>query len=334
MAISIGWWIARWSGCKQNMPIDPDLAALLARRAQHPPPTDLAALRAGLEAQAIQLPARDVGTVDERGIDLPGPAGVIGARLYRMHAAPQALTVYYHGGAFIAGSLCTHDSVCRELAVSSKSAVLSIDYRLAPEHPFPAGLDDCRAALRWAIAHRGTMDIDGPIAVAGDSAGATLALVSAIGIHSDGEPDIAALLLLYPPADLRDGNYASRREFAQGFGLTEAARQMMVRSYAPSEAEQRDPRVSPLLVPNLGGLPPTLVVTAQYDVLRDEGAALAIALAHGGTPVEHVRAAGMIHGFANYSGISPAAALAFDRAGAWIREQLYDCGAARPTPAA
>jgi len=323
MAILIAWWIARWWGFKPNMPIDPDLAAFLARRAQQPPPTDLATLRAGLEAQAFQLSVRDVGRIEERGIHLPGPAGVIGARLYRTHAAKQALTVYFHGGAFIAGSLCTHDSVCRELAVSSNSAVLSINYRLAPDHPFPAGLDDCCAALRWAIAYRGTMDIDGPIAVAGDSAGATLALVSAIDACSDNEPDIAALLLLYPPADLRDEDYASRSEFAQGFGLTEAARQMMVRSYAPSEAQQCDPRVSPLLFPNLGDLPPTLVVTAQYDVLRDEGAALATALARGGTPVEHVRAAGMIHGFANYSGISPAAALAFDRAGYWVREQFY-----------
>jgi acetyl esterase len=324
MATLIAWWIARWWGCRPDMSIDPDLAALLARRAQQPPPTDLAALRAALEAQAIELPSRDVGTIEERDIELPGPAGGVRARLYRTHAEPQALTVFFHGGAFMAGSLGTHDSVCRELAVSSSSAVLSIDYRLAPEHPFPAGLDDCRAALRWAVAHRGTINIGGPIVVAGDSAGATLALVSAIDTCSDSNPDIAALLLLYPPADLRDGDYASRSEFAQGFGLSEAARQMMVRNYAPSEADQHDPRVSPLLSANLGDLPPTLVVTAQYDLLRDEGAALATALAQSGTQVEHVRAAGMIHGFANYSGISQAAALALDRAGAWVRRQLYD----------
>lgn len=308
------------------MPLDPQLAALLKNAGNQPPPAGLNGLRAKLEANAVALPGRDVDVADVRNIELKGPNGPIAARLYKPRGvATPPLTVYFHGGGFVAGSLDTHDGACREMAAIAKTAVLSVDYRLAPEHPFPAGIEDAYHALVWASANGAALEVDSArIAVAGDSAGATIALVTAIRARNESGPILSAQLILYPCTDLRDTAYTSRQENAEGYGLTEAARKMLMDIYAPGDQLRCNPWVSPLLEKNLSGLPPTLIMTCQYDPLRDEGRAMADALYTAGADVTWQSADGMIHGFINYTAASAAAAARYDAALQWLAGQLSD----------
>ena len=306
------------------MPLDPQLAALLKTAGNQPPPAGLNDLRARLEANAVALPGRDVDLGKARTIEFQGPNGPIAARLYKPRGLSKPpLTVYYHGGGFVAGSLDTHEGACREMAANANTAVLSVDYRLAPEHPFPAGLEDAYCALIWASSNTSALGVDGArLAVAGDSAGATIALVTAIRARAESGPVLNAQLLFYPCADLRDTAYPSRHENAEGYGLTEAARKMLMAIYAPELGLRNDPRVSPLLEHDLGGLPPTMIVTCQYDPLRDEGLALAEALETAGTDLTRRPADGMIHGFINYTAASRAAAAQYDAALQWLAGRM------------
>lgn len=308
------------------MPLDPQLAALLETAGNQPAPAGLNDLRARLEANAVALPGREVEVKSVVTIELQGIHGPINARLYKPRGvSTPPLTVFYHGGGFVAGSLDTHEGACREMAANARTAVLSVDYRLAPEHPFPAGLEDAYSALLWASANGPALGVDsGRLAVAGDSAGATIALVTAIRARDEGGPALRAQLLFYPCTDLRDTAYASRKENAEGYGLTEAARNMLTSLYAPDEELRHNPRVSPLLEKNLGGLPPTLIVTCQYDPLRDEGLALTEALDVAGTDVTPHPADGMIHGFINYTAASTAAANQYDAGLHWLERHVGD----------
>jgi acetyl esterase len=306
------------------MPLDPQLATLLKTAGNQPPPAGLYSLRATLEANAVALPGRKVDVAEARNIELQGPNGPINARLYKPRGmSTPPLTVYYHGGGFVAGSLDTHDGACREMAANAKTAVLSVDYRLAPEHPFPAGIEDAYHTLVWASSNASALEVDTTrIAVAGDSAGATIALVTAIRARNERGPILSAQLILYPCTDLRNTAYTSRQENAEGYGLTEVARKMLMGLYAPDEQLRHDPRVSPLLERNLAGLPPTLIITCQYDPLRDEGLAMAEALYTAGADVTARSADGMIHGFINYSAASTAAAAHYDAALQWLEGHL------------
>jgi acetyl esterase len=306
------------------MPLDPQLAALLKTIGNRPPPAGLNSLRATLEANAVALPGRKVDVADVRNIELQGPNGPINARLYKPRSRyTLPLTVYYHGGGFVAGSLDTHDGVCREMAAHAHTAVLSVDYRLAPEYPFPAGIEDAYHALVWASSNASALEVDtSRIAVAGDGAGATIALVTAIRARNERSPILSAQLILYPCTDLRDTAYASRQENAESYGLTEVSRKMLMGLYAPGEQLRHDPQVSPLLERNFLGLPPTLIMTCQYDPLRDEGLAMAEALYTAGADVTARSADGMIHGFINYSAASTAAAGHYDAALRWLEGHL------------
>jgi acetyl esterase len=306
------------------MPLDPQLAALLKTTANQPPPGGLNSLRATLEANAVALPGRKVDVTDVRNIELQGPNGPVNARLYKPRGiSTPPLTVFYHGGGFVAGSLDTHDGVCREMAAHTKTAVLSVDYRLAPEYPFPAGIEDAYHALVWASSNGAALEVDVTrIAVAGDSAGATIALITAIRARDELGPVIRAQLIFYPCTDLRDTAYASREENAEGYGLTEGARKMLTGLYAPTDQLRHNPRISPLLQKNLAGLPPTLIITCQYDPLRDEGLAMADALYTAGADVCAQTADGMIHGFINYTAASTAAAAHYDAGLQWLEGHL------------
>lgn len=306
------------------MPLDPQLAALLKRTENQPKPEGLVGLRAMLEANAIALPGRDTEPTLVRHIEIQGAGRPIAARLYRPRGVSRPpLTVFYHGGGFVAGSLDTHEGACREMAANAKTAVLSVDYRLAPEHPFPDGIEDAYSALLWASSNGAALDVDSTrLAVAGDSAGATIALVSAIRARDENGPVLSAQLVFYPCTDLRDTAYTSRKENAEGYGLTEGARKMLMGLYAPTDQLRHDPWVSPLLAKNLSGLPPTLIVTCQYDPLRDEGLAMAEALGAAGTQVSMQHADGMIHGFINYTAASVGAAQHYDRALQWLSDSL------------
>jgi acetyl esterase len=263
------------------------------------------------------------------GLEIPGPAGTIPARLYVPPAGgglrgaegkggePQPLLVYYHGGGWVIGDLDTHDSVCRFLATAAGVLVLSVGYRLAPEHPFPAAAEDADAAFRWAAAEAGDLGADPTrIAVGGDSAGGNLAAVASLLSRDGGGPQPAMQLLIYPATDAV-GEQRSRQLFAEGFLLTKADMNWFEAHYIPSGVAHDDPRVSVLGVGDLAGLPPAYVTTAGFDPLRDEGEAYAERMRAAGVRVALRRQRGLIHGFANLTAVSRSSRAAmFEAAGA------------------
>lgn len=254
------------------------------------PPVEARAARAEMNPPVVD-PCFETVDVD---------AGGVPARLYRPGPvdpdARTGLLVFFHGGGWVLCDLETHDAVCQSLAARSGHAVLSVDYRLAPEHPFPAGLDDCAAATRWAHDNAAVLGIDpARIAVGGDSAGANFAAV----VAWETDVPICFQLLIYPVTDARMGS-ASYRQNGEGYFLTSARMAWFVDHYlAGDSARCTDPRVSPLLADDdaLASGPPALVVTAGYDPLRDEGIAYAERLGNAGVTTAHQHFPGQIHGF-------------------------------------
>jgi acetyl esterase len=254
-------------------------------------------------------------------------AGTIPVRVYRPDVDGALPTlVYFHGGGFVIGSLETHDGVCRALSHDIGAVVVGVDYRLAPEHHFPAAVEDAYAALRWVAGHVDEYGGDATrIAVGGDSAGGNLAAVCAQLAQADGIA-LAAQLLVYPNTDLL-GDFPSRTANAEGYFMTLADAHWFAEQYLgmteddPRLAEvARDPRLSPLLADSLEGLPQAVVATAEFDVLRDEGNAYATALEKAGVRVEHREFPGLIHGFYGLEQFSPAVAAA----STWINATLRD----------
>lgn len=223
-------------------------------------------------------------------------AGGVPARLYRPHTDIElGLFVYFHGGGWVIGDLETHDDVCRAIANRSGHAVLSVDYRLAPEFPFPTPLNDCLAATRWAYDHAPELGCDAKrLAVGGDSAGGNLATVVAL----ETDAPLRSLVLAYPAMDATQ-QHPSHDENSDGPILTKAAMTWFLDHYLAGGTSPTDPRVSPQFASNalLAKLPPTLVITAEFDPLRDEGEAFASRLSSLGVPTSSVRYAGQIHGF-------------------------------------
>ena len=284
------------------MPLDPQLAALLEfiAAAGHPPMH-----QATPEVARLGFRALTVDTVKPEDVvpvasveDLP--AGDVPARLYRTDDPAAPVLVYFHGGGFVIGDLDTHDQTCRRFCRDAGVTVLSVDYRLAPEHPFPAGVEDALASVRWAVAELG---VD-RVAVGGDSAGAALATACAREL-----PElVSAQVLVYPTTD-PFGAHASRVENGEGYFLDTATMEWFFAQYVGTGEgiDPADPRLSPLRA-DLAGLAPALVVTAELDPLRDEGEAYAAALAAAGVDVDAVRYDGMIHGFLDMGPFSEAAA--------------------------
>lgn len=260
--------------------------------------------------------------VDDRV--LPGPGGSITIRVYRPRglASPAPAIVYFHGGGFVIGSLASHDGVCRFLAAESRALVVSVDYRLAPEHPWPAAPDDAFAAYRWVREHAAELGVDAArISVAGDSAGGNLAAVVCRDAKLAGVPLPKAQALVYPATDLRR-TMASHRTFAEGFLLTAREIQWFMDRYVPRGGDDLDhPRASPLSAEDLAGLPPALVVTAGFDPLRDEGRAYADRLEAAGVAVTYRCHRGLIHGFVSFAGAVPAARDALLDVATWLRER-------------
>jgi acetyl esterase len=241
-------------------------------------------------------------------LQVPGQGGAIPARLYipgeLAPGAAMPLTIYFHGGGWVVGDLETHDGVCRFLAASAGTAVLAIDYRLAPEHPFPAAVEDAWAAFAWAAVNVAELGVDpARIGVAGDSAGANLAAVVSLLARAGGGAMPAMQLLIYPPTDAA-GDFPSRRTFAEGFLLTKGDSDAFERHYLSPGTDAADPRASILLAPDLTGLPPAYVATAGFDPLRDEGEAYALRMREAGVQVALRRHPGLVHSFANHTAIS------------------------------
>jgi acetyl esterase len=234
-----------------------------------------------------------------RDLSASGPHGPIGLRLYRPTAAPTPAPalVYYHGGGWVIGDLDTHDVLCRELAHRAGCVVVAVDYRLAPEHRFPAAVDDCLAATHWVHAQAGALGIDGSrLALGGDSAGGNLATVTAIALRDGGGPQARLQVLIYPGTDMR-AVAPSHTTNGQGYLLTNDSITYFRGHYIPAEAQWSDWRASPLLHPDVSKLPPALVITAGYDPLRDEGRQYADKLSQAGVPTQYVCFERQIHGF-------------------------------------
>lgn len=230
---------------------------------------------------------------------VPGPGGDVAVRVYRPHGevGPLPAVVYLHGGGFAVGDLDTHDPTCRVVADVARCVVVSVDYRLAPEHPFPAAIDDVTATWTWVVDHPMNLGIvPGQIGIMGDSAGANLAAALCIEARRLGLPQPAAQCLVYPLVDTRF-LFGSYDTFATGFGLSREGVELYRDTYVESVADWTDPRVSPLCASDLSGLAPALVVTAGFDVLRDDGQAYADALAAAGVPVTYRCYDDMMHGF-------------------------------------
>ena len=236
-----------------------------------------------------------------RELEASGPHGAIALRLYRPlgsnAAAVLPVLVYYHGGGWTIGDLDTHDVLCRELANGSGCALVSVDYRLAPEHRFPAAVDDALAATRWVRAHAAELKLDAQrLAVGGDSAGGNLAAVVAISARDSRDLPIAYQLLIYPATDAHR-SMPSHAENGQGYLLTKDTMDYFSDQYLPDHARYDEWRASPLLHTDLAGLPPALVLTAGYDPLRDEGLAYAERLTAAGNRASYVCFDRQIHGF-------------------------------------
>ena len=276
--------------------------------------------RAGHEAETANLAGPGEEVAEVRDLEIPAPAGAIPARLYRPEGeGPLPVVAYFHGGGWMLGSIDSFDTVVRALANRSGAIVVSVGYRLAPEHPFPAGLDDCVCATRWLASHAGELGGDpGRLAIAGDSAGGNLAAVVARRLR--GEVELRMQVLIYPVTDA-GCNTASYREFGERHGLTAASMQRFWNLYLDG-ADGLEADTSPLRADDLEGLPPAFVLTAGFDVLRDEGEAYAEALREAGVQTTSRRFDGAIHGFWRWLAVARLSHAAVDEVAAALRARL------------
>jgi acetyl esterase len=232
----------------------------------------------------------------------PAARGPIPLRLYRPAEGVLPALIYFHGGGWVVGDLDTHDVVCRQIAAQSGAIVIAVDYRLAPEHRFPAAIEDAWSATTWIAAHAGELGIDAArMAVGGDSAGGGLAAAVTLMARDAGAPAIAYQVLVYPVTDLR-AESDSYSAYADGYMLTRSAMKWYISQYAPDAASWRDWRGSPLLAESMRALPPALILAAQCDPLLSEGAQYARRLEQADVPVEYIEYEGMIHGFLTMGG--------------------------------
>jgi len=302
----------------------PEVRAILeGMAAHHAPPVESLPLDQARQAAHGFAPfggePEPVARVEDRKI--PGKAQQIPIRIYSPQGdGPFPGAVFYHGGGFVLCDLDTHDNICRALAKRANAVVVAVDYRLAPEHKFPASLEDCLDVTCWVAANAAALRIDPRrLAVVGDSAGANMATVIARRARDARGPAIALQVLVYPIVDMSSADTPSHREFAEDHFLTRSAMDWFARQVFNSPAETTNPDASPMLAKDLGGLPPALIITAECDPLRDEGEAFARRLQSSGVPVTLTRYDGMIHPFLSFLGVSPSAQRAVDQIAAAVR---------------
>jgi acetyl esterase len=308
------------------MSLDPQARAILDQMAMagNKPLNELSVKEARQESAAMaamQSPLEAVARIEDR--TLPGQGGDIPIRMYMPFGdGPFPVLMYFHGGGWVLGNIESSDGLCRILANASKCIVVSVDYRLAPEHPFPAAVEDAYCATEWIAAHATDFGCAASrIAVSGDSAGGNLAAVVAQIARDRGTPSIQFQLLIYPVADAAC-DAPSYSENADGYFLTKAGMQWFWNHYIQNDADRNNPLASPLRATNLASLPPALVITAEFDPLRDEGEFYAEKMRAAGTPVQLSRYNGMIHGFFTMSHLLDQGRTAMHEAAAALRTAL------------
>lgn len=311
------------------MPLDPRVRRFLdALAAGNPPDVRSATVeqrRIGL-AELMKFGGREPAVDEVEDRTLPGPAGPLAIRLYTpLHTKNTGVLpglVYFHGGGLVAGTVATHDGVARSLANASASRVISVEYRLAPEHPFPAALDDALAAVRHVGAHAAEYGIDAErLGICGDSAGATLAAATCQTAARSGSPRLALQVLICPILDY-SGSTESKRGLASGYLVDQATLDHDLEHYLPAGIDPADPRISPLRAADVAGLPRTLIHTAEFDPLRDEGRDYFERLARTRAQVSYTCHPGMIHLFYGLGGVIPYARTALEQIGGEIRAAL------------
>jgi acetyl esterase len=307
------------------MPVDPAITALLAEAEKiDPRPLETLSIaearaRGGSVNVPPALPPEPVADVRDLVIDALPP---IAARLYRPRSGTLPLLVYFHGGGWVVGSVTLSDPFCRALANASGCAVISVEYRLAPEDRYPAAADDAYAATRWSAEHAADLGVDSSrIAVGGSSAGGNLAAVVALMARERRTPQLAFQLLHVPVTD-HDFDTPSYRANATGFGLTRSGMRWFWDHYVPDTKLRDEPYASPLRAKDLSGLPPAHVVAAECDPLRDEGKAYATRLLEAGVATTYVEYPGMVHGFTAMATMIPLGRTAIDDMGAALRRAL------------
>jgi acetyl esterase len=311
------------------MPLDPLLKAFLDQLAAQPQPklweVKPAAGREMFVALMQAVGPKDVPIGKVINLAIPGPGGEIPARSYlpvAVGSEPQPTLVFFHGGGFVIGSVETHDGLCRLLANLSACRVISVEYRLAPEHKFPAAVDDAFAAVHWIEANAAQLGVDANrLAVGGDSAGGTLAAVVCQLARDIGAPKIAFQMLLFPATHMA-AETASRRNFDEGYFLEAKDIEWFFSHYFGSEADRADAKASPLLAENLAGLPPAYIMVAEYDPLHDEGVAYAEKLRADGMKVTLDDHPGMVHDFIYLQTVLPQAANALGEAATALKAAL------------
>jgi acetyl esterase len=279
------------------MPLDPEVPPILELFESMGVPDPATVTPEELRAAMVMPPPEHptpVARVEAR--ELPGPAGTITTRVFYPGIANAPILLYFHGGGWVVGDVSSHDEVCRQLCAGANAIVISVNYRLAPETPFPGGLEDCYAATQWAAEHAADLGGDSArVAVGGDSAGGNLAAAVCLLARERGGPALRHQLLIYP---VTDSNFErpSYRDNADGYLLTRGMMQWFWQQYLEDPGQADNPLAAPLHA-DLAGLPAATVITAGFDPLRDEGQAFAAKLEASGVAVEHLEFKGMIHGF-------------------------------------
>jgi len=291
------------------MPLHPEFEAMLKQLAEAGGPsfTEMTPVEAREAYRMMQAPAEHIPVHFVQDRDLPGPVTPIPVRIYTPEGAgPFPVFMNYHGGGWVIGDLDTADAQCRQVCKRTGCIVVSVDYRLAPEHIYPAALDDCYAATCWVAENAGSINADASrIAIGGDSAGGNLAAAVAIKARDENGPAILFQLLVYPVTDARCTSQ-SYTDNADGYLLTRETMLWFWELYAPTESQRLEALASPALASNFANLPPAFVLTAEYDPLRDEGEAYAAQLEKAGVAVQCKRYPGLIHGFFALSHVIPA----------------------------
>src|SRR5437588_3466537 len=282
------------------MPLDPQIQAVLEQMTMlnFTLTQDMTPAQAREASKALALPIEPEPVANVENRVVPGPAGEIPVRIYTPQGkGPFPILVFFHGGGWVIGDLDSHDPLCRSLTNQVGCIVVSVDYRLAPEYPFPAAPEDCYAATQWVATHAAQLQGDpARIVLGGDSAGGNLTAVVTQMVRDRGGPPLVFQLMIYPATDFRM-NTPSIEENAEGYLLTKQDMIWYMNHYLHSEEDKTNPLASPLLASDLSGLPPALVITAEYDPLRDEGEQYGKRLKEAGVPVTISRYDGAIHGF-------------------------------------